>query len=110
MPDGVVFCTSKSHKEPRRMLVEDQKLGAVISLPSGVFKRYAGVCSAISLFSKTNSGGADSVWFYDMKADGWSLEGKRQPLRLERAGLRQCPLTGPHLPSRLRDLLVLSCH
>jgi type I restriction enzyme M protein len=60
--------------------VEDQKLDAVISLPSGAFKPYAGVSTAILIFTKTNSGGTDNVWFYDMKADGWSLDDKRQPL------------------------------
>lgn len=62
------------------MLVEDQKLDAVISLPSGVFKPYAGVSTAILLFTKTNSGGTDQVWFYDCEADGWSLDDKRTPL------------------------------
>jgi type I restriction enzyme M protein len=62
------------------MMVEEQKLDAVISLPSGAFKPYAGVSTAILLFTKTNSGGTDHVWFYDMKADGWSLDDKRQPL------------------------------
>ena len=65
------------------MVVEDQKLDAVISLPSGAFKPYAGVSTAILLFTKTNSGGTDNVWFYDMKADGWSLDDKRQPLLSE---------------------------
>lgn len=80
VPDGVLFGSSKAHKELRTMLVEDQKLDAVISLPSGVFKPYAGVSCAILLFTKTNSGGTDHVWFYDMRADGWSLDDKRQPL------------------------------
>jgi type I restriction enzyme M protein len=62
------------------MLVEEQKLDAVVSLPGGVFKPYAGVSTAILLFTKTNSGGTDNVWFYDMQADGWSLDDKRQPL------------------------------
>ena len=62
------------------MLVEDQKLDAVISLPGGVFKPYAGVSTAILLFTKTNSGGTDHVWFYDVEADGWSLDDKRQQL------------------------------
>ena len=83
VPDGVLFGSSKAHKELRRMIVEEQKLDAVISLPSGVFKPYAGVSTAILLFTKTNSGGTDNVWFYDMKADGWSLDDKRQPLLLE---------------------------
>ena len=83
VPDGVLFGSSKAHKELRRMLVEDQKLDAVISLPAGVFKPYAGVSTAILIFTKTNSGGTDNVWFYDMKADGWSLDDKRQPLLAE---------------------------
>lgn len=80
VPDGVLFGSSKAHKELRRMIVEDQKLDAVISLPSGVFKPYAGVSCAILVFTKTNSGGTEYVWFYDMKSDGWSLDDKRQPL------------------------------
>ena len=80
VPDGVLFGSSNAHKELRRMVVEEQKLDAVISLPSGAFKPYAGVSTAILLFTKTNSGGTDHVWFYDMKADGWSLDDKRQPL------------------------------
>ena len=83
VPDGVLFGSSKAHKELRRMVVEEQKLDAVISLPSGVFMPYAGVSTAILLFTKTNSGGTDNVWFYDMKADGWSLDAKRQPLLTE---------------------------
>ena len=79
VPDGVLFGSSKAHKELRRMLVEDQKLDAVVSLPSGVFKPYAGVSTAILFFTKTNSGGTDQVWFYDMTADGWSLDDKRVP-------------------------------
>ncbi len=80
VPDGVLFGSSKAHKDIRQMLVEEQKLDAVISLPSGAFKPYAGVSTAILIFTKTNSGGTDNVWFYDMKADGWSLDDKRQPL------------------------------
>jgi type I restriction enzyme M protein len=80
VPDGVLFGSSKAHKELRQMLIEDQKLDAVISLPAGAFKPYAGVSTAILLFTKTNSGGTDHVWFYDMQADGWSLDDKRQPL------------------------------
>ena len=80
VPDGVLFKSSKANKEIRRMLVEEQKLDAVVSLPSGVFKPYAGVSTAVLFFTKTNSGGTDAVWFYDMTADGWSLDDKRQPL------------------------------
>jgi len=80
VPDGVLFGSSKAHKELRRVLVEDQKLEAVVSLPGGVFKPYAGVSTAILVFTKTNSGGTDHVWFYDVQADGWSLDDKRTPL------------------------------
>ncbi len=83
VPDGVLFGSSKAHKELRRLLVEEQKLDAVISLPGGVFKPYAGVSTAILLFTKTNSGGTDSVWFYNVNADGWSLDDKRTPLLAE---------------------------
>lgn len=80
VPDGVLFGSSKAHKTLRKMLIEDQKLDGVVSLPSGVFKPYAGVSTAILLFTKTNSGGTDHVWFYDLDADGWSLDDKRSPL------------------------------
>jgi type I restriction enzyme M protein len=80
VPDGVLFGSSKAHKELRRILVEEQKLDGVVSLPGGVFKPYAGVSTAILLFTKTNSGGTDQVWFYDVDADGWSLDDKRTPL------------------------------
>jgi type I restriction enzyme M protein len=80
VPDGVLFGSSNAHKAIRRMLVEDQKLDAVISLPSGVFKPYAGVSTAILFFTKTNSGGTDCVWFYDVDADGRSLDDKRDLL------------------------------
>jgi type I restriction enzyme M protein len=80
VPDGVLFGSSKAHKTLRKMIVEDQKLDAVISMPGGVFKPYAGVSTAILLFTKTNSGGTETVWFYDMKADGLSLDDKRDDL------------------------------
>jgi type I restriction enzyme M protein len=80
VPDGVLFKNNKANKEVRKILVEDQKLDAVISLPSGVFKPYAGVSTAILLFTKTNSGGTDTVWLYDMEADGLSLDDKRELL------------------------------
>ena len=79
VPDGVLFGSSKAHKALRKILVEDQKLDAIVSMPSGVFKPYAGVSTAILLFTKTNSGGTDHVWFYDMQADGYSLDDKRTP-------------------------------
>src|SRR5689334_5674260 len=74
VPDGVLFGSSTAHKQLRRMLVEDQKLDAVIKLPAGVFRPYAGVSTAVLVFTKTNSGGTNHVWFYDVKADGWSLD------------------------------------
>jgi type I restriction enzyme M protein len=80
VPDGVLFGSSKAHKELRRLLVEDQKLDGIVSLPSGAFKPYAGVSTAILLFTKTNSGGTDKVWFYDVTADGRSLDDKRTEL------------------------------
>ncbi len=80
VPDGVLFGSSKAHKSLRQMLVQDQKLDAVISMPSGVFKPYAGVSTAILFFTRTDSGGTDNVWFYDMQADGFSLDDKRTPL------------------------------
>lgn len=79
VPDGVLFGSSTAHKALRKMLVEDQKLDGIVSMPSGVFKPYAGVSTAILLFTKTNSGGTDDVWFYDMHADGFSLDDKRTP-------------------------------
>ncbi|MGJ0393303.1 MAG: type I restriction-modification system subunit M [Methylocystis sp.] len=80
VPDGVLFGSSKAHKELRRMLVEEHKLDAVVKLPSGVFRPYAGVSTAILLFTKTGVGGTESVWFYDLQADGYSLDDKRTPL------------------------------
>jgi type I restriction enzyme M protein len=80
VPDGVLFGSSNAHQQIRKELIDQQKLQAVISMPSGVFKPYAGVSTAILLFTKTNSGGTDKVWFYDMKADGLSLDDKRQPI------------------------------
>jgi type I restriction enzyme M protein len=80
VPDGVLFGSTKAHKELRRILVEDQKLDGIVSLPSGVFKPYAGVSTAILLFTKTNSDGTDHVWYYDLKADGRSLDDKRTEL------------------------------
>ena len=77
VPDGVLFGSSKAHKSIRRELVENHQLRAVISMPSGVFKPYAGVSTAVLIFTKTGAGGTDNVWFYDMKADGYSLDDKR---------------------------------
>lgn len=80
VPDGVLFGSSKAHKAIRKELVDNHKLEAVISMPSGVFKPYAGVSTAIIIFTKTGAGGTDNVWFYDMKADGYSLDDKRNPI------------------------------
>jgi len=80
VPDGVLFGTTKAHKALRKELVENHHLRAVISMPSGVFKPYAGVSTAVLVFTKTGSGGTDKVWFYDMKADGYSLDDKRTPI------------------------------
>lgn len=109
VPDGVLFGASKAHKELRRMLVEDHKLDGVVSLPAGSFKPYAGVSTAILLFTKTNSGGTDHVWFYDMEADGWSLDDKRQPL-LDEAKLGPTPALplsqAEHAKNNLPDALA----
>jgi len=109
VPDGVLFGSSKAHKELRRILVEEQKLDAVISLPGGVFKPYAGVSTAILVFTKTNSGGTDHVWFYDVDADGWSLDDKRTPLLpIEKLGPN--PQTGlsevEHTKNNLPDIVA----
>ncbi len=80
VPDGVLFGSSKAHQSIRRELVENHQLRAVISMPSGVFKPYAGVSTAVLVFTKTGSGGTDKVWFYDMKADGFSLDDKRSEI------------------------------
>ena len=80
VPDGVLFGSSNAHKAIRKEIVENQKLEAVISMPSGVFKPYAGVSTGILIFTKTNHGGTDNVWFYDMTADGKSLDDKRTPI------------------------------
>lgn len=80
VPDGVLFGSSKAHKDIRKELMENQRLEAVISMPPGVFKPYAGVSTGILIFTKTNHGGTDQVWFYDMQADGFSLDDKRSPV------------------------------
>lgn len=94
VPDGVLFGSSTAHKTLRRMLVEDHKLDGIVSMPSGVFQPYAGVSTAILLFTKTNSGGTDHVWFYDMQADGYSLDQRRNPLD-----------AGKHESNNLPDIL-----
>jgi len=108
VPDGVLFGSSKAHKDLRTALVEKQKLDAVISLPSGVFKPYAGVSTAILLFTKTDSGGTDFVWFYDVKADGLSLDDKRSPLLSDdkQGAVPVTPLTDDeHFKNNLPDVL-----
>ena len=81
VPDGVLFGSSNAHKQIRKTLIEDNRLEAVISMPSGVFKPYAGVSTGILIFTKTGHGGTDKVWFYDMKADGYSLDDKRTKVK-----------------------------
>ena len=81
VPDGVLFGSSTAHKAIRKEIVEGNRLEAVISMPSGVFKPYAGVSTAILIFTKTGHGGTDNVWFYDMKADGFSLDDKRNEVK-----------------------------
>ncbi len=80
VPDGVLFGSSKAHQDIRKQIVEENRLEAVISMPSGVFKPYAGVSTAILIFTKTGHGGTDNVWFYNMTADGFSLDDKRTPV------------------------------
>jgi type I restriction enzyme M protein len=79
VPDGVLFGSSNGHRQIRREIIENHQLEAVISMPSGVFKPYAGVSTAVLLFTKTGKGGTDKVWFYNMEADGYSLDDKRTP-------------------------------
>lgn len=81
VPDGVLFGSSKAHKQIRQEIIEKHKLDAVISMPSGVFKPYAGVSTAVLFFTKTGTGGTDNVWFYDMQADGYSLDDKRNEIK-----------------------------
>jgi len=107
VPDGVLFGSSKAHKELRRILVEDQKLDGIVSLPSGVFKPYAGVSTAILLFTKTNSGGTDHVWYYDLQADGRSLDDKRtQLLPDDKAGALATLTPEEHAKNNLPDALT----
>jgi len=109
VPEGVLFGSSNAHKAIRKILVEEQKLDAVISLPGGVFKPYAGVSTAILVFTKTNSGGTDFVWFYDCEGDGWSLDDKRTPL-LSEDKLGPVPKNDlteeEHAKNNLPDILV----
>jgi type I restriction enzyme M protein len=108
VPDGVLFNSSTAHKEIRRTLVEDHKLEAIIKLPSGVFRPYAGVSCAIVIFTKTGVGGTAGVWFYDMTADGYSLDDKRAPL-LDESKLGPTPSdrlsVEEHAKNNLPDIL-----
>lgn len=108
VPDGVLFGSSKAHKDIRKMLVEDHKLDAIIKMPSGVFRPYAGVSCAIVVFTKTGVGGTEDVWFYDMTADGMSLDDKRTPL-LDDAKLGPVPevvlAEDEHAKNNLPDIL-----
>lgn len=109
VPDGVLFGSSKAHKDIRRMLVEEHKLDAIIKLPSGVFKPYAGVSCAIVVFTKTGVGGTEDVWFYDMSADGFSLDDKRTPLLdAEKLGVKpsEVPTEEEHGKNNLPDILT----
>ena len=108
VPDGVLFGSTRAHKELRRILVEDQKLDGIVSLPAGVFRPYAGVSTAILLFTKTNSGGSEHVWFYDLEADGYSLDDKRTPLLdAERLGNSAQRLSEEeHAKNNLPDVLT----
>ena len=81
VPDGVLFGASNAHKAIRKEIIDGNRLEAVISMPSGVFKPYAGVSTAVLVFTKTSHGGTDNVWFYDMQADGFSLDDKRSPVQ-----------------------------
>ncbi len=106
VPDGVLFGSSTANKAIRRMLVEDHKLDAIIKLPSGVFRPYAGVSTAIVCFTKTNSGGTDNVWFYDVAADGISLDDKRTPLLpAEKLGVGAVLSEAEHGKNNLPDVL-----
>jgi len=105
VPDGVLFGSSTAHKEIRRMLVEDHKLDGIVKLPSGVFRPYAGVSTAIVLFTKTNSGGTDYVWFYDCQADGLSLDDKRTALLpAEKIGPKAKLSEDEHAKNNLPDI------
>ncbi len=107
VPEGVLFGSSNAHKTVRKILVEEQKLEVVISMPSGVFKPYAGVSTAILVFTKTNSGGTDSVWFYKMESDGFSLDDKRTPLLPdEKLGALAKLGEGEHAKNNLPDIVA----
>ncbi|MEV4751645.1 class I SAM-dependent DNA methyltransferase [Streptosporangium sp. NPDC049248] len=102
VPDGVLFGLTKAHKEIRRILVDEHRLDGVVKLPSGVFSPYSGISTSILFFTKTNSGDASNIWFYEVTADGFSLDGKRIPLLAEeKIGIR--PKSGLRDPERGRN-------
>lgn len=106
VPDGVLFGSSRAHKEIRRLLVDVHKLDAVVKLPPGAFKPYAGVSTAILFFTRTDSGGTDDVWFYDVQADGYSLDDKRDPLLPEdKLGVQAQLAAEDHARNNLPDVL-----
>jgi type I restriction enzyme M protein len=107
VPDGVLFGSSTAHKEIRRMLVEDHRLDGIVKLPAGVFKPYAGVSTAIVLFTRTDSKGTDFVWFYDCQADGYSLDDKRSALLpVEKIGPGAKLENGDQAKNNLPDIVV----
>ena len=109
VPDGVLFGSSNAHKTLRRTLVETHKLDAVVKLPAGTFRPYAGVSTAILFFTRTDSGGTQDVWFYDIQADGWSLDDKRSPLLPEDklSCMPSAPLSADEHPrNNLPDVLA----
>jgi len=111
VPDGVLFGSSNAHKALRKTLIEDQKLDAIVKLPSGVFRPYAGVSTAILFFTRTDSGGTENVWFYDVQADGLSLDDKRTPLlAADKLGpVPASPLSDDeHAKNNLPDVLARS--
>jgi type I restriction enzyme M protein len=108
VPDGVLFGSSKAHQQLRKILLEDHQLEGIVKLPSGVFRPYAGVSTAILLFTKTGIGGTDHVWFYDLQADGYTLDDKRNPqLSEDKLGARLAsPLTPEeHSKNNLPDAI-----
>jgi len=107
VPDGVLFGSSIAHKAIRKLLVEKHKLEGIVKLPSGVFRPYAGVSTAIVLFTKTNSGGTDQVWFYDCQADGFSLDDKRNVLLVpSKIGPKAALNDDEHAKNNLPDIAV----
>lgn len=102
VPEGVLFGSTKAHKQLRKHLIDDQRLDAVIKLPSGVFKPYSGVSTAILCFTRTDRGSTEDVWFYEVTADGLSLDDKRTPL-LDAHLLGPTPTVRPRDPEVAND-------